>query len=446
MNKNKEEKTGKDSWGIWDDSSDLHRALSLSDGYYGDWSSLVALYVATGKSVVIQDVNSVGGNVIESRNLMFADFTMDDDGNAWAFELFHDGLFKLDFIQHTAQLVANSGCFSKEKGKNVSSHRYIYLAESKSKVVCFPYFLDRIMIYNIKNKDVKFIEIDSNYIVPDCVYSGFAFSHIIEFNNKYYVFGYQSTAILVMDKFNQIVSYQKKIFEKISVDTYDNKKSRYPLYISKPTKDGWVKILLYNTNEFFNYNLISQKYEIIQKNMGIRDVDLAEFSEGSLWLFNSNKKILLEWNISQNAICTYKLECKGFKTGKEGSFSAICNCGDKLLLFPSFSNMVICFDKKECCFSNFLDLPVPNDDTITFKYDRPKKIGNKIFAFARFNSTIYEIDTKSGKISNHVFKFAENDISWTMDFFKIPIDVNDGLIDGKAGGRIHEYTKIFILK
>lgn len=44
-------------WGIYDDSADIDRAIALSDGYYGDKSSVVQLYQETGKPVMIQDVN-----------------------------------------------------------------------------------------------------------------------------------------------------------------------------------------------------------------------------------------------------------------------------------------------------------------------------------------------------------------------------------------------------
>lgn len=44
-------------WGIYDDSADIDRAIILSDGYYGDKSSVVQLYQETGKPVMIQDVN-----------------------------------------------------------------------------------------------------------------------------------------------------------------------------------------------------------------------------------------------------------------------------------------------------------------------------------------------------------------------------------------------------
>ncbi|MDR3294335.1 MAG: hypothetical protein LBT26_00700 [Clostridiales Family XIII bacterium] len=44
-------------FGIFDDTADFHRAIAVSDGYYGDGSSAVALYEATGKPLMIQNLD-----------------------------------------------------------------------------------------------------------------------------------------------------------------------------------------------------------------------------------------------------------------------------------------------------------------------------------------------------------------------------------------------------
>jgi hypothetical protein len=42
-------------YGIYDDTPEMHRALSWTDAYYGDWSSLVHLYQFTGKPIMISN-------------------------------------------------------------------------------------------------------------------------------------------------------------------------------------------------------------------------------------------------------------------------------------------------------------------------------------------------------------------------------------------------------
>ena len=47
----------KEGWGIYDDSDEMDRAIALSDGYFGDKSSLVQLFLKLGKPVMMQNVN-----------------------------------------------------------------------------------------------------------------------------------------------------------------------------------------------------------------------------------------------------------------------------------------------------------------------------------------------------------------------------------------------------
>jgi len=44
-----------EGWGIYDDSSDLHRAIAWSDGFYGDWSSVLLMFQYAGKPVMLAD-------------------------------------------------------------------------------------------------------------------------------------------------------------------------------------------------------------------------------------------------------------------------------------------------------------------------------------------------------------------------------------------------------
>jgi hypothetical protein len=48
-----------EGWGIYDDTADMDRAVVISDGYYGDGSSVVQVYQQTGKPVMIQNVEIV---------------------------------------------------------------------------------------------------------------------------------------------------------------------------------------------------------------------------------------------------------------------------------------------------------------------------------------------------------------------------------------------------
>ena len=44
-----------EGWGIYDNTPDVDRAIAISDAYYGTDSSVVNLYEATGKPIMIQN-------------------------------------------------------------------------------------------------------------------------------------------------------------------------------------------------------------------------------------------------------------------------------------------------------------------------------------------------------------------------------------------------------
>ena len=51
------ERYKEEGWGIFDESPDVDRAVVVSDGYYGDASSLVEMFRAAGKPVMLQNVH-----------------------------------------------------------------------------------------------------------------------------------------------------------------------------------------------------------------------------------------------------------------------------------------------------------------------------------------------------------------------------------------------------
>ena len=65
-----------EGWGIYDDSSDLHRAICYSDAYYGDKSSVAHMYMKTGKMGLIQDIAMTSGRM---SGVYFDNFTRNEN-------------------------------------------------------------------------------------------------------------------------------------------------------------------------------------------------------------------------------------------------------------------------------------------------------------------------------------------------------------------------------
>ncbi|MDR1604795.1 MAG: hypothetical protein LBS10_08440 [Gracilibacteraceae bacterium] len=84
----------REAWGLYDDTPDLPRAVAVPDAYYGDWSSLVALYQCADKPVMIaapalSDPSGPEAPLI-SENLY------DDGENFWFTACDCNALFRLD--------------------------------------------------------------------------------------------------------------------------------------------------------------------------------------------------------------------------------------------------------------------------------------------------------------------------------------------------------------
>lgn len=87
----------KEKLGIYDESPDPHRAIALSEAYYGDWSSLVPMYGVTGKPIMLQNVHMRESLQSEEMRgfLSCANAVVTEKGFYFS-ALFFNGLFYLD--------------------------------------------------------------------------------------------------------------------------------------------------------------------------------------------------------------------------------------------------------------------------------------------------------------------------------------------------------------
>jgi len=420
-------------WGIFDDTADVHRAIAWSDAYYGDGSSLAPMYGVTGKPVVIQNVEMTETDV----PLRFADFAVDDDGTAYGFELFTDGLFKLDFENNTASLAAKSGCIPEYFGKKITqAHRYIKISSVGDKVFCFPFFLDNIMVYNRISEETVKIPLNSDYLLPPSDWNGFALRWQVEYQREIYSFGSRSKAVVVFDINNHSVRYDTMLFEKIGLLTNTEKSSKHPLIISECSEDGKITLLMRNCEHLIRYTLPTQEVEFIATNPALAHCIFADFDGQYFWLITENYENVIKWSPESNEAIDYYMPADGFNFSNENSvFSGISDCGNFLLLFPGHGNKLLKFDKITKRFSEYTEMPVPADVN-NRKYDWPKRIGDKVYTLARHNGTMYELDKLSGKITPHKFCLDKDDYK---SYYSRYFDFSDSIAEENNFGDIASF-------
>lgn len=143
-----------EGWGIYDDTPDMDRAMVCSDCYYGDRSSMVHIYQATGKRIVLQDMS-----VIHDENtcgLIYA---------AWC-----DGNYLWFINQETAALLCRMNIRSckiqviKELPVEYKTQlECMVLGRKNNKIIIAPFLGNQGFVeYDISDGNIKIIENTKN--------------------------------------------------------------------------------------------------------------------------------------------------------------------------------------------------------------------------------------------------------------------------------------------
>jgi hypothetical protein len=407
----------REGFGIYDDTPDVHRAVVWGDAYYGDWSSVAALCEASGKPSVIQYTECLS----DSFNPAVLDFAFDGD-EYWGFDIFADAFFQMDFKTDTAKYVSNSGVMPRYKGvSRLLTHRYGALCHENGKIIAFPMLSGSLFVWDRDYSRRTIIDIDKGHLT-DPEADGFGFSKALAFDKRVYAFGDHCDSLLVFSTLDDSLSYDRRIFE--SLGSYCDEEYHYafPHYVGNCDSDGNIKLIFGGNSNIFLYNLISGALSAIGTFPGIEKCYASDCFMNVLWLLasdsdsDSEKMISLELQAGNIREFTIPPAQEGVPA-LPGRFAGISDCGDYVLLFPRAGEAVLKFDKHGKTFSRFDELPC--DDfgiDARNKYDVPKRVGGRIYAFYRQGRKIFEIDSENGTIASHQLAFdKESHLDYCRD-------------------------------
>lgn len=135
-------------WGIYDDSSDLHRAITVSDAYYGDTSSVIELYKQTGKKILQQYIyiQHYEQRLVLSTHLYY------DGAYFWSTAAHFNGLYKINTKTFKPEFV---GRFPNVKVDG----QFLFSApvECNGKLYFSPFNADGIGVYDKRSGEFSFI-------------------------------------------------------------------------------------------------------------------------------------------------------------------------------------------------------------------------------------------------------------------------------------------------
>ena len=283
--------------GILDESPDLHRAIAISDAYYGDWSSVVDLYKATGKPILIQDINILEKDVLQIK---------------WAFYAYTFQIF-----QNKIYTTSPKGDALLCKGKNEklsvikhllggSTQALIFSASIiyKEKLIFAPWNADSFLCYDIVSTEVKEIPMEEP--------SKHEIFYLFQYGGDILAIGMNSMKVYRYDKTENLfrcilLGYGKKelsALKRVKIYAYipfvDKKTNELCIYsINRnewnvyPFRKGLIQDLLYDGE----WCWIITKTGILAKLDASAGVCLEErkvsVDSNKIFLFDRGKKLLL---------------------------------------------------------------------------------------------------------------------------------------------------------
>lgn len=279
----------KEGWGIYDDTSNVDRAVILSDIYYGDHSSVVQLCQAAGKRVIIQNVNVREFNKSELLS-----------GTGCAVKA--DKIFIPSF---NINLLLECSLTSKEIRMNklnagngsVYTHLYTDIKFDGDKAYLAPAVSEKFAVLDSKTAKIEYITIDRNLNHLIKYYQDVPF--IVPLFSKRYLFyvGINQTSTVVRyDLEKSEICY----FENESIQRYgDNDR----LYSGEGVVVGNDLMLpLYNQSKFLAMDVTTGEGRIIdtigQINEHLRTVDKV----GELLYFSTDNGTIFSWDCYEEKV------------------------------------------------------------------------------------------------------------------------------------------------
>jgi len=263
--------------GIFDDTADLHRAISWSDAYYGDISSLVWMYGVTGKPLMIQNVNFM------ANPFSFYDYAIYND-ELWFVSYVASLLFKINL--KTMEL-------SYEQVENVKVNSFQQLGgvvQAENKIIIYPFKGDSFVEFDLEKKKQVIRMLPDVEKINDL--GTLKFPHAIKFKKYIFFCGYNYPVIVKYDILTEKYKYFTEWAEEI-----EKILGKYKIYIlDYCVKENSIFFVIYQTNLIVEFDMEKEQTKIYKISDNSRKYLGIEFDGESFWITPSYGSTIIKWN------------------------------------------------------------------------------------------------------------------------------------------------------
>jgi len=313
-----------EGWGIYDDTADMDRAIALSDGYYGDQSSVIQLCQKAGVPVMVQDVSVRENDENNEFKVEIEDAALVDNV-LW----FCTTNFKTLFSKNID--TGEMECFDIPSGTS-RGNRYMFATMEivGRKIYLIPLFERAIMCFDIEKKVFQKIGIREDIIRDKkALFFGTAvYEHYI------FIMGFHVPAILRLNVENNHIDYITDWFDAADKLIFDFADA----YFGKQSVllEDKVFVPFCNANAILEIDCVSLKTYIHRIGLEKQGYSGVCHDAEVLWLSPRKNGSLVGWNVKTREV--RKINLSGLEDGF--SYIGIALINNAINLFSTMNNLI----------------------------------------------------------------------------------------------------------
>lgn len=371
-------------WGIYDDTSNLHRAISISDAYYGDGSSVVALFTAAGKPVMNQQIYE--GHSLDPYILPTCIYV--DDEFIWFTLYGENGLFRMDKQTGESTFVS--------RFPDLCDNGEYFFFQSIAKVADTMFFTpgaaNHIITYNVVNQSMTSTPLKTVLKIPDINYTylkEYKFRDVFAHGSKVFFIGSSYPAIVCFDTLTRETNYYTEWVSELVKPLNSNATSF--LICAACQNDSVVAAVSYNNSKVLLFDMNTCKTEIYKIGDKATGWTSICFDGVDYWLVPKNNTPIVRWNPAENKITEYSAFPPNFIQVEYGCFTKILHAGNHMWLFPYKGNMILKISRDNGSMKIVRELDADLGQFGGY-YLFAYLVGRKIYAIPQCGNVIEEYD------------------------------------------------------
>lgn len=402
-----------EGWGIYDDTSDVDRAVVLSDAYYGDGSSVVQMYQKTGKPVMIQDHVYLNA----SKCSMAIQNSVHYKGMNWLINAKDNGIYKVNMDSLEAELV---DIIPWEADKKEHLEVYGEVVLYKAKLFFIPISASKICLFDIKKNELRYID----YGNKQKTFKGQIFGGSVQRGRILYLIPCAFDYVVCVDMENEQARYVgESLPERNLVYAFGG--------IFEDMENIYFTSI--NSNHIFQYNLETEEYKTyICEELKSGGSGMIGDANG-VWIIPVKADKILFWDRNDKVVKKYTEFPEGYESG-EWSFSKVSQISDYIVLFPREANMCIFVNKADGHMERFDPDGICVQKRVSY-FHKYKPFScltewkDKILIFDNVTGTVFEISAGGKTVRKRQFKMINRKELEAMNGHEIIYEKEGGIVN-----------------